>query len=112
MIGWILTFVNESCRTGSEITLRELSHTSVRQEEFSQLSEVTWKKSKPTTKKTRINDRLSGFNYLKPNKCYFTIAYYITHSISLLLIKHDYFIMILQKFQNKDNVRWIDGMIA
>lgn len=51
MIVWILTFVKEPCRTGSEITFRELSHTSVRQEEFSQLSEVTWKKTKQHPRK-------------------------------------------------------------
>lgn len=83
---WILTFVNESCRTGSEITLRELGHTSVRREEFSQLSEVTWEKNH-TNNQENPYKWLSGFNHVKPNKCCFTIAYCMTHSISLLLIK-------------------------
>lgn len=44
LIVWILTFISELGRTGSEITFKGLSHKSVRQEEFSQLSEHTGKK--------------------------------------------------------------------
>lgn len=111
MLVWILTFVNESCRTGSEITFSELSHPFVRQEEFSRLSEVTWRK-KTTTKTTRRNGFLLLFNHAKLNKRYFTIAYYMTCSIGPLLIKTGIFLHNLAKISKQRQCRWFDRVIA
>lgn len=67
LIVWILTFISEPGRTGSEITFKGLRHKSVRQEEFSQLSEHTGKK-----RKNKINNPLPPkTNKQKIYKCLF-----------------------------------------